>query len=128
MFVFCPARLLSSVPLWRRSRIGLFFEIFPLFFPYFKIPFNRKRWQARRDLNPQHPDLESGALSIRATGLCQYQLFGLPVQFVPPAKLAIFFHFQAVLRGTFIFRRGVISLLAFRASQNNIIPHNSPLT
>ena len=26
-------------------------------------------WQARRDSNPQHPDLESGALSVRATGL-----------------------------------------------------------
>ena len=26
-------------------------------------------WQARRDLNPHHPDLESGALSVRATGL-----------------------------------------------------------
>ena len=79
-------------------------------------------------MNPQHPDLESGALSIRATGLCQYQLFGLLVQFMPPAKLAILFHFQAVLHGAFIFCRGVISLLAFRASQNNIVPHNSPLT
>jgi hypothetical protein len=27
------------------------------------------KWQARRDLNPHHPDLESGALSVRATGL-----------------------------------------------------------
>lgn len=26
-------------------------------------------YQARRDLNPQHPDLESGALAVRATGL-----------------------------------------------------------
>ncbi len=26
-------------------------------------------WQARRDSNPQHPDLESGALAVRATGL-----------------------------------------------------------
>lgn len=28
-----------------------------------------KNWQARRDSNPQHPDLESGALAVRATGL-----------------------------------------------------------
>ncbi len=28
-----------------------------------------KKWQARRDSNPQHPDLESGALTVRATGL-----------------------------------------------------------
>ena len=27
------------------------------------------RWQARRDSNPQHPVLETGALAIRATGL-----------------------------------------------------------
>ena len=26
-------------------------------------------WQARRDSNPHHPDLESGALTVRATGL-----------------------------------------------------------
>lgn len=26
-------------------------------------------WQARRDSNPQPPDLESGALTVRATGL-----------------------------------------------------------
>ncbi len=29
----------------------------------------RKTWQARRDSNPQPPDLESGALAVRATGL-----------------------------------------------------------
>ena len=28
-----------------------------------------KRWQARRDSNPQHPVLETGALPVRATGL-----------------------------------------------------------
>jgi hypothetical protein len=29
----------------------------------------RANWQARRDSNPQPPDLESGALTVRATGL-----------------------------------------------------------
>ena len=29
------------------------------------------KWQARRDSNPQHPVLETGALAIRATGLQQ---------------------------------------------------------
>ena len=29
----------------------------------------KNKWQARRDSNPQHPDLESGALAVRATGL-----------------------------------------------------------
>lgn len=27
------------------------------------------KWQARRDSNPQHPVLETGALAVRATGL-----------------------------------------------------------
>ena len=31
--------------------------------------FIEKRWQARRDSNPQHPVLETGALPVRATGL-----------------------------------------------------------
>ena len=79
-------------------------------------PENRsKKWQARRDSNPQHPDLESGALSIRATGLCPYYLFGLSVQFMPPAKLAVLIQLQAVLHGAFVFSCDVISLLTFRA-------------
>ena len=28
-----------------------------------------EKWQARRDSNPHHPDLESGALTVGATGL-----------------------------------------------------------
>jgi hypothetical protein len=42
------------------------------------------------------------------------------------AKLAVFFHFQPVLHGALIFLCRVIPLLAFRTSQNNIVPHNSP--
>ena len=30
---------------------------------------SQEKWQARRDSNPHHPDLESGALAVRATGL-----------------------------------------------------------
>jgi hypothetical protein len=33
------------------------------------LPSTIQLWQARRDSNPHHPDLESGALSVRATGL-----------------------------------------------------------
>jgi hypothetical protein len=29
-------------------------------------------WQARRDSNPQHPVLETGALAVRATGLYSF--------------------------------------------------------
>jgi hypothetical protein len=45
---------------------------------------------------------------------------------MPPAKFAVFFHFQAVLDGTLIFCGRVIPLLAFRTSQYNITPHNTP--
>src|SRR6266446_7275625 len=31
--------------------------------------FPARAWQARRDSNPQHPVLETGALAVRATGL-----------------------------------------------------------
>ena len=31
---------------------------------------NKKKWQARRDSNPHHPVLETGALTVGATGLC----------------------------------------------------------
>src|SRR5215470_18081674 len=36
-----------------------------------RAQFLRNR-QARRDLNPHPPDLESGALTVRATGLCTF--------------------------------------------------------
>ena len=31
---------------------------------------HKKKWQARRDSNPHHPVLETGALAVGATGLC----------------------------------------------------------
>jgi hypothetical protein len=40
-------------------------------------------WQARRDSNPQPPDLESGALAVRATGLQEGVLY---TGFVPESK------------------------------------------
>jgi hypothetical protein len=48
------------------------------------------------------------------------------MQFMTPAKLAVFFHFQTVLHGPLVFCRRIIPLLAFRTSQYNIISHNTP--
>jgi hypothetical protein len=45
-------------------------------------------WQARRDSNPHHPDLESGALTVGATGLqrgCP-ALSNAPVRSISPNK------------------------------------------
>ena len=47
------------------------------------------------------------------------------MKFVSATKLAILFHFQAVLHGPLVFCRRIISLLTFRTSQNNIISHNT---
>ena len=43
-------------------------------------------WQARRDSNPHHPDLESGALAVRATGLHAQNLLRLLVERVSSAE------------------------------------------
>ena len=48
------------------------------------------------------------------------------MQSVPAAELAVLAHLEAVLHGTLIFCCRVIALLALRASQNNIVSHNSP--
>ncbi len=39
-----------------------------------------QKWQARRDSNPQHPDLESGALTVRATGLYENAAIWFPYE------------------------------------------------
>ena len=96
------------------------------------IPYRSQKWQARRDSNPQHPDLESGALAIRATGLSgrsqQHlsRLLRFPVQLMGPAELAVFFHLQPILHGPFILGRRVVPLLAVRTGQGNDISHDKP--
>jgi hypothetical protein len=70
-----PCTLLRSIFLeCGRHRRG-YFSQFPSIsrrmnvFPCRSKAFPNTVWQARRDLNPHHPDLESGALAVRATGL-----------------------------------------------------------
>jgi hypothetical protein len=43
----------------------------------------KQLWQARRDSNPQLPDLESGALPIRATGLQSKLTLSLYAEYEP---------------------------------------------
>ena len=79
-------------------------------------------WQARRDSNPQPPDLESGALPVRATGLRSY-LLRLFVRSMYPAKRAIFIQLE-LARGIFlVFRRRVVTTLARAACKSNYISH-----
>ena len=84
------------------------------------------KWQARRDSNPQHPDLESGALTVRATGLMSL-LFGLLVRRVSLAEPAILLELEPVRSPLLIFRGRVISLLALGAGKGDDVSHNAAL-
>ena len=103
--------------------------------------------QARRDSNPHHPDLESGALPfellaynfkipelpqlihlpvLRTFGT-NYKLSRLPVKLVLTTEAAVFFELES-LRGTpLIFRCRVIAASAFDTRQSDQIPHGYSL-
>ena len=82
-------------------------------------PHQESGWQARRDSNPQPPDLESGALPFE---LLAY-LFCLFMKSMRLAKRAVFLHFQFMRHGLFVFRRCIVPLLARLAGQRNGISH-----
>jgi len=65
--------------------------------------------------------LESGALSVRATGLCM--LFRLLMACMFPACVAVFFQFKPVGSLLFVLRCGVIPALARRARKRHDLSH-----
>ena len=86
-------------------------------------------WQARRDSNPQHPDLESDALPLELLA-CIIILFGLFMQSMFSAKSTILAEFQLIRCCTFIFRCRIISSFAFSTCKGNDCSHDqtpSPL-
>ena len=99
-------------------------------------------WQARRDSNPHHPDLESGALSVRATGLAhlsntyledckdlknlQHQrLLGLFMRRVHMTKSAVLLELKLTGCLFLILRRIVVPVLALRTGQYHNVSHPS---
>ena len=80
------------------------------------------KWQARRESNPQLPDLESGTLPIRVTGL--HYLFGLFMWGVSSAKRAVLFQFKLAGGTFFIFCRRIIALLTSFTGKCNNFSHN----
>ena len=80
------------------------------------------QWQARRDSNPQPPDLESGALPLELLAC----LLGFLVWRVGFTKRTVFFKFQLMWDRLFIFCRRVVPLLTCLACQRNCISHNMP--
>src|SRR5437867_11606879 len=108
-----------------------------------------KEWQARRDSNPQHPVLETGALPVRATGLHFLSLVTIRAalkgcagaalaKIVPkllrfamnrmmPAAPAELFRFQTLGILFLVLRHGVVAFLAIVALQRNDFSHNLSL-
>ena len=104
-------------------------------------------WQARRDSNPQHPDLESDALplellacisdrschlftdrifshKIKKETAIHHALFGLFVHYVLTAKPAIFLEFKLIRRRSLIFCRRIVSSLAYVACKGHDYSHD----
>ena len=84
-------------------------------------------WQARRDSNPQHPVLETGALPIRATGLYRATICGLLgflVRSVLTAETAVLAEFKFARSRFFVFCGCVVSLFALGATKGDDISHN----
>ena len=87
--------------------------------------------QARRDSNPQHPVLETGALAIGATGLCQFhtRLSCLLVHCMFVAKRTVLFVLDTLRMFSLILGRKVVPPLAFSTGQYDFISwHNSNLS
>lgn len=90
-------------------------------------------WQARRDSNPQHPVLETGALAVRATGLHTstqlMNLLGFLVRSVLATESAVFTEFQFCRCRFLIFCCCVILVFALCTTEGNYVSHvNCPLS
>ena len=88
-------------------------------------------WQAREDSNPQHPDLESGALPVGATGLrfsihkkynvAKVFLFSsLYMLFVGTTSVAEFTELETRRSAFHPLARTVIPLVTFSAFQGDV--------
>ena len=77
------------------------------------------QWQARRDSNPQPPDLESGALPFELLAC----LLGFFMRCVRFAERTVFFQLELVRHGLLVFCRRVVALLAALTGQRNGISH-----
>src|SRR5215472_13238495 len=79
----------------------------------------RAQWQARRDLNPHPPDLESGALTVRATGLYALVLLLLhssprfSVRGMLATKPTILLKFEPIRSSTLVFRGCIVTTPTF---------------
>src|SRR6266850_1349403 len=94
--------------------------------------FPRRQWQGWRDSNPHPPDLESGALAVRATPLCPLGGGFAPFRNLPhllrflmggvlPAPLAVLLQFHAIrVRPTVLGRRVVTALTGAEGHRDDV--------
>jgi hypothetical protein len=80
-------------------------------------------WQARRDSNPQHPVLETGALAVGATGLFS-SLFALSMEGVSPTECTKLFKGKPIRRPPLVLGGRIVPAFALRTSQGNDVSHN----
>src|SRR5439155_2781243 len=86
--------------------------------PHVVLTLSVSAWQGWRDSNPHPPDLESGALAVRATPLLR--LFVRRMFAAPPTVLL---QLETVGMGTFVLRRRVVPPLARRARESDDLAH-----
>jgi hypothetical protein len=95
---------------------------------------SQKGWQARRDSNPQHPDLESDALPLELLAcmgessktlsrISLITLFGFLVQRVFATESAVFIEAQLIRCRPFVLRGCIISSFAFSTCKGNYNSH-----
>ena len=93
--------------------------------------------QARRDSNPHHPDLESGALPFELLAYIPQgwgprnlalSLSGLPVDMMLTTEAAVLPEFESLRRAALVLRRRVIAAPALDTRQGHQIPHGILLT
>jgi hypothetical protein len=81
----------------------------------FSCRLHNMTWQARRDSNPHHPVLETGALAVGATGLSSFFLLYFFMQSMMPAPGTVLLAFELIRSIFLILGSTVIPALAIAA-------------
>ena len=85
----------------------------------FNFSISYPKWQARRDSNPQHPDLESGALPLELLACTVVRLLGLFVDRVHPTEGAVLLDLKLLSLLLLVSGRRIIASFAIGARQSN---------
>ena len=100
----------------------------PLFTTHFSLLTVLNKWQARRDSNPQHPVLETGALPLELLPYAhpasdRLDLLGLFMERDRVTPLAVLAQLDPLGIVALVLHAGVITALALLASHRHTYPH-----